>query len=83
MCLVSYFMTTKDYMRAKWKWNKVFLWKLVKILHVNSNLLLKFSEPDRKWDADKEQYSMTVTFPDRAILCISAALIIFNLTAAV
>ena len=49
----------------------------------SSGKLLKFSEPDRELNADKEQHSMTVTFPDRAILCISAGLIIFSLTAVV
>lgn len=54
---------------------------LVKFL--NSDLLLKFSEPDKKLEAAWEQCSMTVTFPDRAILCISVVLIVFNLTATV
>lgn len=82
MFSISFYDNQKLY-ESKWKWSKVFLLKLVKILHMNSNLLLKFSEPDRKLNADKEQHSMTVTFPDRAILCISTGLIIFNLTAAV
>lgn len=59
------------------------LYTLVKFLHLNSDLLLKFSEPDRKLKAAWEQRSMTVTFPDRAILCISVVLIVFNLTATV
>lgn len=56
---------------------------LVKFFHLNSDPLLKFSEPDKKLKAAWEQYSMTVTFPDRAVLCISVVLIVFNLTATV
>lgn len=56
---------------------------LVKFFHLNSDLFLKFSEPDKKLKAAWEQCSMTVTFPDRAILCISLVLIVFNLTATV
>lgn len=56
---------------------------LDKILHLKSGLLLKFSEPDKTYKAAWEQCSMTVTFPDRAILCISAVLIAFKLTATV
>lgn len=56
---------------------------LVKFLHLNSDLLLKFSEPERKLKAAWEHCSMTVTFPDRAILCISVVLIVFKLTATV
>lgn len=56
---------------------------LVKFFHLNSDPLLKFSEPDEKLKAAWEQYSMTVTFPDRAVLCISVVLIVFNLTATV
>lgn len=56
---------------------------LVKFFHLNSDLLLKFSEPDKKLKAAWEQCSMTVTFPDRAVLCISVVLIVFNLTATV
>lgn len=56
---------------------------LVAFFHLNSDLLLKFSEPDEKLEAAWEQCSMTVTFPDRAILCISLVLIVSNLTATV
>lgn len=56
---------------------------LVKFFHLYSDLLLKFSEPDKKLKAAWEQCSMTVTFPDRAVLCISVVLIVFNLTATV
>lgn len=55
----------------------------VKFLHLNSDPLLKFSEPDKKLKAVWEQCSVTVTFPDRAILCISVVLIVFKLTATV
>lgn len=75
-------MAVKNYMRAKWKWNKAFLGKLVKILHMKFNLLLKFSETE-SWMQTKPQHPMTVTFPGRVSLCISAGLIIFNLTATI